>query len=189
MRSVLVLVALAVGGAWVAITQLPTSEAVAAQAAPVRAQEIVSITLEGRFLPLHDLRTLLTTRRGELLDDRRLDADRQTLQAELVRRGHLSANVEPAIVTYGAAGGAYVTFQVTQGPLYKLRHVTLTGATPRDAVVTISAGEDADAERIERARVVIGEQLARRGKHGEVTVSVRPDHAAGVVDVDLAFLR
>ena len=189
-RSFLVFVALATAGAWVTIRHLPTGDAQAARVAPpVGPQTVQSISIEGRYLPLHDLRALLSTKHGDVLVGATLEADRVAIQADLVRRGHLGARVEPAVVTYGAAGGAYVTFQVAQGPLYKLRQVTLSGATARDAVVTLSAGEDADAQRIERAREVVAEQLARRGRPGTVTATVRPDHEAGVVDVDLLFVR
>ncbi len=79
-----------------------------------------------------------------------------------------------------------MTFQVTKGPVFKLRSVTVTGATERDAgVVTLSAGDDAIADRIERARQGLAETLSRRGKPSQVTVATRADLAAGVVDVEL----
>lgn len=192
MRSVLLVVALVAAGAWAAIRHLPEGEARAASpaTAPVRTQEIQSVSLEGRFLPLHDLRAILTTRPGDQLDDARLQRDRAALEAELVRRGHLSAHVEPAVVTFGTAGGAWVSFDVTKGPVYRLGAVTVTGATERDAgVVTLTTGDDASAERIERARQVLGETLSRHGKPATVSVVLRTDHAAGVVDVELAAGR
>ncbi len=189
MRSVLVLlVAVGLAG-WVGMRHLPARDAQAAMPGPTSVTEVQSITIEGHDLPLADLRALISTHTGRPVDSAELEHDRAALSAELVRRGHLSARVEPAVVTFGPRGGAYVTFDVDQGPRFKLRDVTLVGATADEAVVTLSAGDDVDAARIERARQVVEDSLGRRGKRGTVTVRQLVDHAAGVVDVELSFVR
>lgn len=158
----------------------------AARPAALPAQQVQSVSIDGRALPLAALRSVLSTQPGATLDAARLEQDRIALAAELAARGHLAAHVDPASVTYGPAGGAFVTFQVTKGPVFKLRSVTVTGASERDAgVVTLSAGDDAIADRIERARQALAETLSRRGKASRVTVATRADLAAGVVDVEL----
>ena len=89
-------------------------------------------------------------------------------------------------MVYGPTGGAFVTFLVTKGPVFRLRSVTLNGATERDAgVVTLTAGDDASADRIERARQALADTLVRRGKPSQVSVTLHTDQAAGVVDVEL----
>jgi len=189
MRSMIVLVVVAAAVAWAAIRHLPAGEA---EATPARipAQEIQSVSIDGRRLPLADLRALLATRPGDLLDDARLERDRAALEAALSARGHLAARVEPADVVYGEAGGAYVTFDVVQGPVFKLRSVTVTGATEREAgVVTLNPGDDASARRIERARQTLEEMLVHRGTPARVTVAIHVDRPASVVDVELAVER
>ena len=158
----------------------------AAKAPALPAQEIQSVSIDGRALPLAALRSVLSTQPGATLDAGRLEQDRVALAAELAARGHLAAHVDPASITYGPSGGAFVTFQVTKGPVFKLRSVTVTGASERETgVVTLSAGDDAIAARIERARQALAETLLRRGKPSTVTVATRADLAAGVVDVEL----
>lgn len=161
-----------------------TAEAAKTPALP--AQQIQSVSIDGRALPLAALRSVLSTQPGATLDAARLESDRVALKAELAARGHLAAHVDPAAVTYGSSGGAFVTFQVSKGPVFKLRSVTVTGASERDAgVVTLSAGDDAIADRIERARLQLADSLSSRGKPSQVTVTTRADLAAGVVDVEL----
>ena len=142
MRSILVLIAVAAAGAWVAIRHLPATEAQAAQP-QVRIQEVQSVAIDGgRGLPLAALRARLTTRPGQLLDGDQLADDRLALETELSTRGYLAAHVEPAAVAFDARGGAFVTFQIAQGPVFKLRTVTVIGASERDAgVVTLGAGD------------------------------------------------
>jgi len=158
----------------------------ASQPTALPAQQIQSVSIDGRALPLAALRAVLTSHPGATVDATRLERDRVALEAELAARGHLAAHVEPASVVYGPTGGAFVTFQVTKGPVFKLRSVSVTGASDRDAgVVTLSAGDEASADRIERARQVLAANLARRGKPSQVSVSLHADQAAGVVDVEL----
>jgi hypothetical protein len=185
MRSVLLVVAVVAGGTWVGIRHVPSSAA-AIETVRLPAQEIQSVAIDGRGLPLAALRAVLTTHPGDAVDAARLEHDRTALEAELAAAGRLAAHVEPATLTYGSAGGAFVTFQIDQGPMFKLRSVTVRGATQREAgVLTLSAGDDAVAGRIESARHTLEETLTRRGKPSRVTVDVRTDRAAGVVDVEL----
>ena len=177
MRSLLLLVVCAGVGA---------CSAEAAKSPALPAQQIQSVSIDGRALPLAALRSVLTTKPGAALDAGRLEKDRLALESELAALGHLAAHVDPAAVTYGSSGGVFVTFQVTKGPVFKLRAVTVIGASEREAgVVTLSAGDDAIAGRIERARQQLAESLSRRGKPSEVTVATRTDLAAGVLDVEL----
>jgi outer membrane protein assembly factor BamA len=189
MRSILVMTAVVVGGAWLVARYLPASEAVA-QPPLVRSQEIQSVAIEGHTLPLAALRAVLTTRPGELLDAQRLEHDRGALEAELATRGYLSARVDPAIVTFGAAGGAFVTFQIMQGPVFHFRKISVVGATEKETgVVTISPGEEANPSRIERARQQLAANLARRGgKAKQVVVSTHSDAAQASVDLELSVL-
>lgn len=191
MRSLLVFAALAALCGWVGVRFLPTTEASAARPSAMRAQEIQSVAIDGgRGLPLAALRATLSTRPGTMIDATALAQDRGALEGALMARGRLAARVEPATVTFDREGGAFVTFQVTQGPMFKLRSVRVDGATDKDAgVVTLGAGDEASADRIERARVALGENLARRGKPGAVDVAVTPDLVSGVVDVVFTVAR
>lgn len=150
-------------------------------------QEVQSVSLDGgRGLPLAALRDVLATHPGDQLDANRLVQDRAALQGELEARGYLAARVEPADVTFAASGGAYITFSITAGPIYKLRSVSVKGASLKDtSVVTLIAGDEAIASRIERARQTLADNLGRRGKPANVTVSLRTDSKAAAVDVDL----
>lgn len=188
MRSILVVTVLLAAGAWIAVKQLPPSAA-EAEPAPmtVRAQEVQSIAIDGRGLPLAELRAVLTTHQGDLLDAKHLDHDRAALEAELAAHGYLAARVEPPAVTFAPTGGAFVSYQITQGAMFHLRSVHVIGPTARDAgVVTITSGDDAIGSRIDRARQVLADNLARRGKPSKVAVALHTDLAAATVDVELS---
>ena len=187
MRSILVMTAVVVAGAWLAARYLTASEA-DAQPPIVRTQEVQSVAIEGRTLPLAALRAVLATRPGELLDAQRLEHDRGALEAELATRGYLSARVDPASVTFGASGGAFVSFQITQGPVFHFRTIRVVGATENETgVVTISSGEEANPSRIERARQQLIANLARHGgKAKQVVVSTHSEAAQASVDVELS---
>ena len=151
----------------------------------VHTQEVQSVSLDGRHLPMLSLRETLSTRVGDKLDATHLDRDRATLEEALVARGYLSAHVDPAVVAFGSGGGAFVTFPVHQGQMFHLRSVTVTGATARDAgVVTISKGDEAVADRIERARLGVAERLSVHARR-TVTVRQQVDLTEGAVDVEL----
>lgn len=189
MRSILVLTAVVAGGGAVAAYALPTRDAAAqARTAPGRTQEIQSVSIDGRSLPLAALRAVLTTRPGAQLDAAQLEHDRGAIEAELASRGYLSARVDPAIVTFAPSGGAFVTFQVMQGPVFHFRSIKVVGASEKDAgVVTISAGEEANPGRIERARQQLASNLMRHGsKPRQVVVSTHSDATQASVDVELS---
>jgi hypothetical protein len=184
-----VITAVVLVAAWVTLRRLPHPEAnvEAALNHPVaRLQEVRSLSLEGKKLPLARLRAVLTTRAGESLDRPRLDRDRDAMESELADLGYLAARVEPAVVTFDAAGAAYVAFEVDPGKLFHLRNVEVTGTGRNAVVVTLAAGDDAIRGRIERARLAMSDGLARRGKPRAVELSVHTDLAAAAVDVVFA---
>lgn len=190
MRSLLLLTASAAATTWIAAATasswLPGSQAVAGPSISHTGQ-VQSVSLDGgRGLPLAALRDVLATHRGDQLDANRLVQDRSALEAELSARGYLAARVEPAIVTFAPAGGAYITFQISAGQVFKLRDVSVRGASPKEAsVVTLTSGDDALANRIERARQTLADNLGHRGKAASVTVALHTDEAASAVDVEL----
>ncbi len=187
MRSILLLLALTTAAAIAATRFLPAAGAEPEQVqAQVRAQEIQSISIDGRGLPLATLRAVLTTHVGQLLDGTKLEQDRVALETELATLGYLAARVESPSVTFGANGGAFVSFQISQGAVFHLRQVQVSGATERDAgVVTLASGDEAIASRIERARQTIAGNLARRGKPNQVVVAMRTVPEAALVDLEL----
>jgi outer membrane protein assembly factor BamA len=183
-----VLVAAAAAGAWATVRHQASSADALPKAAAAEAQrEIQSVALDGgRGLPLATLRDCLSTLPGEQLDAGKLVQDRAELERELEAKGYLAARVEPAIVTFSPSGGAYITFPISAGPVFKLRSVTVKGASLKDqSVVTLAAGDDAVASRIERARATLADALGRRGKPATVTVSMTTDAASGAVDLEL----
>jgi len=189
-RAILLLVVLVVGAGYAVIAQLPEGSAqaeswlVAHKA--TRPQEIQSIAIDGRGVPSAQLRSALTSRAGEQLDAGKLAADRAALQEALAASGYLAAEVDPAVVTFDDAGGAFITFAVRQGALFHLRDVTVTGPAARAAgVITIAAGEVAEAARISGARQAVADAIARRGK-SSVEAKLHVDRAAAMVDVELA---
>lgn len=157
-------------------------------ASPEAARSIESVAIDGQDLPLAALRDVLATRPGGVIDPQHLAEDRTALERVLAARGHLAAHVAPAEVAF-EGGRAFVTFSVEQGAVFKVRSVHVSGANERDAgVVTLSAGDDAIASRIEHARRLLADHLARRGKPREVSLSVSTDVAAAAVDVELVAL-
>jgi outer membrane protein assembly factor BamA len=184
-RSLALLALLAVGGAWAVWSHAPEGEA-AADVAAVRAQEIQGVALDGRNLPVAALRAVLATRARTLLDTATLEHDRVALQTALEGRGYLAARVSPAAITFATRGGAYVNFAIEQGPLFRLRKVEVVGVAEREAVVTIAAGDEAVAARIERARAALADALTHHsGKLGTVTAETHIDATDAAVDVKL----
>ncbi len=151
-----------------------------------RMQEVRSISLDGHHVMSARLRAVLETQTGMQLDTPRLERDREAMERALADLGYLAARVEPAIVTFDAAGAAYVTFEVAQGPMFHLRAIEVTGPGKNAVVVTISTGDDAIRRRIDGARAAMVDGLSRRGKPATVELSVRTDLAAAAVDVVLA---
>ena len=191
--------AVIVVGAWFAARHLPHGQASADAVVDtsVRTQEVQSVSIdtprarrEDRRLPLAELRSLLTTKPGELLDEHKLDADRRVLEEALVGRGYLAARVAAPSVTFAPNGGAFVVFDVDRGPMFRLRSVTVTGPGEADVgVVTISAGDDAVPARIERARQTLQDVLANRASKARVEARVHEDFANASVDVELATVE
>lgn len=187
-KAALAMVAVAALGGGVAIWQVTIDGSKAEPARTADRQEILSISLDGRGLPMASLRELLSTHAGETVDTVKLAHDRDALQASLEARGYLAAKVQPAKITYD--DGAFVTFAIDQGPLFRVRGVTVSGATEKDAgVVTIGVGEIATADRIRIARESLVERLGLRGKQATVTAKVHTDTSAAVVDIELAATR
>lgn len=164
-----------------------TANAEAAVNQPIaRLQEVRSVALDGRRVLSSQLREVIGTRPGALLDADQLPRDRDAMERALADLGYLAARVEPARVTFDAAGAAYVTFAVDQGPMFHLRNVAVTGAGKDATVVTLAAGDDALRSRIERARGELADALGRRGRPAQVELSIHTDVAAAAVDVVLA---
>jgi outer membrane protein assembly factor BamA len=151
-----------------------------------RPQEIHSVALDGRNLPLATLRQVVSTHVGDTVDSAQLERDRSALQATLVARGYLEAVVDAAKVTFDSTGAAFVAFPIRTGTQFKLRTVRVTGpkANATD-VVTLAPGEDASADNIERARQIIAAAVTRDGRKGDVVVQLHEDAGAGAVDVEL----
>jgi len=165
---------------------LPEGEA-SAESHATRPQEVQSVSFDGRDLPVAELRSVLSTRTGDLLDADKLAADRNGLEAKLVARGFLDAHVDPAQVMFDAAGGAFVTFAITEGSMFHVRDVHVVGATERDTgIVTLAKGAVASADRVERARDALATRLRVRGKAAAVAVTLAPDVGTASVDVVLS---
>lgn len=192
-RSFVVFTAVVIAAGWVGIRHLPeTAQARAEAVHPAPSREVQSISFEGRALSVSTLREALSTQTGDVVDDAKLARDREAMIEALAARGYLAAQVSPATVVY-TDRGAYVMFAVTQGPEFRVRSVTVTGATQLDAgVVTLEAGEIAQADRIARAQEALADRLAARGKQGkraDVSVHVSTDLAQSVVDIELVAAR
>jgi outer membrane protein assembly factor BamA len=189
MRSLAFGVAVVIVAAWAMFRYLPasTTNAEAAVNRPIaRRQEVRSISLDGHRLAAARLREVLETRPGMQLDAPRLVRDREAMERALADLGYLAARVEPAVVTFDAAGAAYVTFEIDPGAMFHLRNIEVSGPARDAAVVTLAAGDDAIRGRIEHARQGVVDGLARRGHRAAVELSVHTDLAAAAVDVTLA---
>lgn len=183
------LAAIVVAGTGLAARYVHHGEARAdAVAKPVRTQEVQSVSIDTpssprheRRIPIAELRSLLATRVGELLDQQALAQDRKAIQAALVARGYLNAQVEEAHVTFAKNGGAYVVFDVARGPMYRLRSIVVTGPGAKEAdVVTIASGDEALPARIERSRQVLVDATKL-----QVEVVLHEDEKTATVDVEL----
>lgn len=189
MRLAGLIIASVVVAVWAMFRQGPvtTASAEAAVDRPIaRLQEVRSVALDGSRVRSAELRAVIDTRPGAQLDTDRLRRDREAMERALADLGYLGARVEPARVTFDAAGAAYVTFAVDQGPMFHLRNIEVTGAGRDVTVVTLVAGDDALRSRIEHARAELADALARRGRPPAVELSIHTDVAAAAVDVVLA---
>ena len=189
MRSLLIILALAVVAGYVAVRHLPVTEAnsdVAVNKPIDHMQQVRSVAFDGYQIPSARLREEIATRPGAQLDTSALERDRAVIEQDLAAHGYLAARVTGTNVTFDAAGAAYVTFTIEKGPMFRLRSVEVTGAAKDAAVVTIAAGDDAIRDRIDRAREVLADALERRGKPGTIDLSIHTDIAANAVDVRFA---
>ncbi len=186
MRKVLVACVCAAATAAVVLHELPEGRAIADPHAS-RPDEVQSISLEGRDLPVAALRSVLVTHTGDQLAPAKLAADRAALQSALIASGHLGAKVQPAQVLHDAAGGAYITFALTPGPLFHVRDVQVTGAPASETgIMTINRGDVVRADRLEHARDALTTRLASRGKPHQLSVRLVPDALTSTADVVLA---
>jgi len=186
----LALAVIAIVAGWAMLRQLPTTSAgpsLIPGAPPAgRLQEVRSVSLDGRRLPLARLRAVLETRPGEQLHSESLERDRDAMERELAQLGYLAARVEPAEVTFDPDGAAYITFEIDQGPLFHLRSVKVTGPGKDAEVLTLGPGDDASRARIDAMRQGLADALARRSRSPSVELSVHTDVAAAAVDVVFA---
>ena len=187
MRSLLVAAPLVAAVVWTAWHVAPgNADAAEPPPATVQPNEIESVALEAPGLPVPELRTAIASQVGKQLDDGTLAHDREALREALVARGYLAARVGDTI-SYDDARGAYITFSLAAGPLYRVRSVKLVGLTAQQAgVVTVGTGDTVEPDRIARARTAIADRLVARGDRRTVTARVVADPAAAVVDVELA---
>jgi len=185
-RAIVVLCICVATAAGVWMHELPEGEA-EAQGHASRPEEVQSVAFDGRDLPVAELRSVLTTRTGELLDGDKLAADRAGLEATLVARGFLEARVDAAQIMFDASGGAFVTFAIKPGAEFHVRGVRVVGAAERDTgIVTLAKGAVASADRVERARDALATRLRVRGKARAVAVTLAPDAETASVDVVLS---
>ena len=191
--AVTAVVALAAG--WYVVERMPHDGAAAtAMFAPKAApQEVRSVRIEGDRLPLTVLESLLRTRVGDSLDSALLETDRRALRDALVARGHWAAEVAPADVLFGDAGGAHVLFRVEQGPIYKVREIEITGdvaGVPAvESALTLARGDDVSPQRLSRNVELLTSYLSRHGKPATVSVEATTDRAATAVDVRFVARR
>lgn len=189
MRLAGLIIATVIVAVWAMFRQGPVTTAsaeVAVDRPVARLQEVRSVAFDGTRVQSSRLREVIGTRPGAQLDTDGLRRDRDAMERALADLGYLAARVEPAKVTFDAAGAAYVTFAVDQGPMFHLRNIKVTGAGKDATVVTLVAGDDALRSRIERARAELADALARRGRPAAVELSIHTDVAAAAVDVVLA---
>lgn len=188
-RSFVILTAVAIVLGWVGIRHLPeTAEADVVRVA--RPHEVQSVALDGRSLPVAALRAELATRPGDVVDVETLARDREAMARALAARGYLAAQVEPARVVYAEGGGAFVTFTIELGPLFRVRSVAVAGAPPLEAgVVTLAVGEIVMTDRVARAREALADRLAARGTPSDVVARLSTDLDAAVVDIELVAVR
>lgn len=189
MHSLVFFAAVVVAGSGLAARYVKHGEATTNEVAKaVRTQEVQSVSIDTpykprdeRRIPIAELRSLLTTKPGELLDEQALAADRKAIQSALVARGYLTAHVDEAEVTFTKNGGAYVVFDVARGPMYRFRTITVTGPGAKDAdVVTIATGDEALPSRIERAKQTLAD-----ASRLSVEVVLHEDEKTASVDVEL----
>ncbi|MDB4958861.1 MAG: hypothetical protein JWO36_6430 [Myxococcales bacterium] len=186
-RSFVVITLLALVAGVGVVRHLPEKQADAATHSG-RPQEVQSVALDGHGnLPIAALRGVLSTRAGDQVDPAKLAHDRDSLEAVLVAHGYLDAKVKAAEVMYDAGESAFVMFEISQGRLFHVRSVAVSGTAARESgFVTIIKGDVLVADRVERARTALADRLVARGKLGAVSVKLHTDESAATVDVELS---
>jgi outer membrane protein assembly factor BamA len=174
-------------GTWAAVRLVP-EEASAEVVHPVTSapNAVKGIALDGRNLPVSDLRAVLGTEVGHAVDTHQLDLDREAITMTLAARGYLAAKVSTAITP--GVDGTYVVFDIETGPMFRVRSIEVTGPGERfESAVKLVAGEEANESRIARSRQALADLLTRRNA-GKVTVEVElhPNPATATVDVELS---
>jgi outer membrane protein assembly factor BamA len=189
-----------IAATWYVIEWMP-GEAAAASGARVasatskaapqpRTQTIESVRLDGAHLPVTTFSEAMETAIGTTLSDDVLDRDRRAIRDLLIERGHWTADVGEAEVTFDYDGGAHVVFRVVPGPVFHVRAVTVTGdLAPKIArvvpsVLTVTSGDDISPARLARNATMLTTELERVGIRGAtVTVETSTDRQALAVDV------
>jgi outer membrane protein assembly factor BamA len=155
-----------------------------------RTQTIDSVRLDGAHLPVTTFSEAMRTRVGATLDDDVLARDRRAIRDLLIERGHWTADVSEADVTFDGDGGAHVVFRVLTGPVFEVRAVTVAGdlapkiARVLPSVLTVTPGDDISPSRLARNAAMLTTELARAGvRDATVTVETSTDRHALAVDV------
>ncbi len=130
------------------------------------------------------VRNLIAAQIGSIADTERLVADREQLRDGMISRGYLDAQVQLSRDD-ADDGGMFVKFSVKPGPLYRISAVAARGRMiDIAALTTLSVDDIADADRIERNRMMVEQSLTRRvGKRVVVLADVqanRTDHTVAV---------
>ena len=130
------------------------------------------------------VRNLISSQIGTVADTERLVTDREQLRDGMISRGYLEAQVQMSRDDDGQ-GGMFVKYAVKPGPLYRISEVTSRGRmVDISALTTLSVDDIADADRIERNRMMVEQALTRRaGKRVVVTSEVQPNRAEHTVAV------
>jgi outer membrane protein assembly factor BamA len=130
------------------------------------------------------VRSLISAQIGALSNTIALVTDREQLLAGMMSRGYLEAQVQ-LTRDNDDTGGMFVKFAVQAGPLYRISDVSARGsAVDIGALTTLSIDDIADADRIERNRMMIEQALTRRsGKRAMVTTNLQVDRSNHAVAV------
>jgi outer membrane protein assembly factor BamA len=186
--------ALGIGG-WYVVEWMPNQAAAAATSMASRKadradhpQQIRSLRLAGERLPTTLLGAKLSTKIGDTLDLARLAADRQVLRDAMLARGCWAADVSGPEIAFGDDGGAHVSFRIVQGPVFRVRGVTIAGDAATSAALrtelTLAEGDDVSPDRLARNAELLTSYLQRHGSPGaRVTVETATDRDARAVDV------
>ena len=130
------------------------------------------------------VRNLISAQIGSIADTERLVADREQVLDGMISRGYLDAQVQLSRDN-ADDGGMFVKFSVKPGPLYRISAVAARGRmVDISALTTLSVDDIADADRIERNRMMVEQSLTRRaGKRIAVLAEVQPNRADHTVAV------